>query len=382
MIKILGLIILILGLGVGVYLVLNQTGFFSRADASLAPVNLQVSNVSDNSFSVSWVTTKPTLGYVSYGIDEKLGSVTGDDRGQKEMLTHHVTLKNLNPNKTYYFKIISNSKIFDSNGKALNQKTAPVADNAPAVADPINGKVVKSNGSPSTEALVYLKFGNNSLLSSYTRSNGNWLITLNNARTADLKDYAKVNAGDEAEVIVSVGADGYVDKKFKIGDKKAVSKLTLGAGAPVNNTSLQAGGTAPSTQTTNPTTAPTNSNTNSNKPNQATKGVLDTADCNTISGWTCDPDDFNNSIDVHIYDGVAGVGKVVANGKANKERSDLKTAQNTCNGTTTHGFEFATPASLKDGKEHTIYAYGINTPASGEGNTQLWSSEVKKITCK
>lgn len=372
MVKILGLIILILGLGVGIYLVVNQTGFFSKADASLAPVNMQISNISDNSFSVSWLTNKPTTGYISFGVDDKLGNVVGDDRGQKDGLTHHVTLKNLDPNKTYYFKIVSGGSVFDSNGKSLSQKTAPVADNAPPVADPLIGKVTKKDGGVPNEALVYLKFGDNSLLSSYTRTKGNWLITLNNARTADLKNYATINPADSAQLLVSAGADGFLDKTFKLGERGSVAKLALNPEKAIpTNTAL----------TGQPTNQPAKLAT-ATGPNTPTKGVLDTANCDVISGWTCDANDYSSSIDVHIYDGVAGVGKVIANGKADKDRSDLKTAANTCNGTTAHGFEFTTPTSLKDGKEYTIYAYGINTPASGEGNTQLWSSEVKKITCK
>lgn len=374
MVKILGLIILIAGLGVGVYLVLNQTGFFSRADASLAPINMQISNISDNSISVSWLTNKPATGFIGYGVTDRLGSVVGDDRdggGQKERLTHHVTLKNLDPNKTYYFKIVSGGKIFDSNGKPLSQKTAPVADNAPPVADPLIGKVTKKDGGVPNEALVYLKFGDNSLLSSYTRTKANWLITLNNARTADLKNYAIINPNNSAQLLVSAGADGFLDKTFKLGERGSVAKLALNPEKAIpTNTALTGEST---NQQAKPATA--------TGPNTPTTGVLDTANCDVISGWTCDANDYNASIDVHIYDGVAGVGTIVANGKADRERSDLKTAANTCNSTTAHGFEFSTPASLKDGKEHTIYAYGINIPASNEGNTQLWSGEVKKVVC-
>ncbi|MBI2628136.1 MAG: hypothetical protein HYW71_01715, partial [Candidatus Niyogibacteria bacterium] len=39
------------------------------------------------------------------------------------------------------------------------------------------------------------------------------------------------------------------------------------------------------------------------------KGYLDGADCNVISGWACDADDYNQSLNVHLYkDGPAGSG--------------------------------------------------------------------------
>ena len=96
-------------------------------------------------------------------------------------------------------------------------------------------------------------------------------------------------------------------------------------------------------------------------------GYLDKVEnCNNIIGWTCDPDDFNAVVDVHLYkDGPVGAGgSLLAIVKANVQRESA--VGNLCGGNSTHGFSFPLPNSLKDGKQQKIYAYGINlgTPAN------------------
>ena len=77
-------------------------------------------------------------------------------------------------------------------------------------------------------------------------------------------------------------------------------------------------------------------------------GYLDVADCNTISGWAWDRTAPNAAILVDIYDGTS----LIAGGVlANQFRQDLLNAGK---GNGSHAFGIATPASLKDGKPHSI----------------------------
>lgn len=77
-------------------------------------------------------------------------------------------------------------------------------------------------------------------------------------------------------------------------------------------------------------------------------GYLDAADCNTISGWAWDRTAPNAAILVDIYDGNTLIAGSVL---ANQFRQDLLNAGK---GNGNHGFGIATPASLKDGKPHSI----------------------------
>lgn len=229
--RILFLIILIAGLILGIYLVSQTTSLFSRADISTVPQEIKVTNISDNSFTVSWITEKPATGFLQYGGSEQLGDSIPDDRDtgvQQSHTTHHVTIKNLDPGTVYYYKITSGTENFDDRGKSFTQTTAPTTENPPAPPEPIFGKVVKQDGNTSTEAVVYLEI-NGSLLSSFVREDGNWLITLNNARTKDLLSYITVEKSNQVHLIVQGGAEGLVKMTAKVGEQDAFSKIVLPA---------------------------------------------------------------------------------------------------------------------------------------------------------
>ncbi len=110
----------------------------------------------------------------------------------------------------------------------------------------------------------------------------------------------------------------------------------------------------------------------------ASKGAVTTATCTAVIGWACDEDDYLTPIDVQIYDGDVGHGTAIGTVKADQQGSNQ--ASDACGGNAQHGFLFELPQSIKDGKSHQIYAYGMNIPASYEGNTQLLGTP-KTIQC-
>ena len=111
--------------------------------------------------------------------------------------------------------------------------------------------------------------------------------------------------------------------------------------------------------------------------NTAPKGYLDAADCNAFAGWTCDADSYSTPLTVHFYaDGPAGSGTFIGPTLAGNARETAVGTQ--CGGNVNHGFSMATPASLKDGKSHSIYAYAINVPS---GTNPLLIGNPKTIQC-
>jgi hypothetical protein len=108
-------------------------------------------------------------------------------------------------------------------------------------------------------------------------------------------------------------------------------------------------------------------------------GYVDTISATAIRGWAYDANDFARSIEVHVYaDGQAGRGgTLVGSGLANQPRGDV----NSLFGITgDHGFNFAVPASLCDGRAHSIFVYGIDTAGNGRDNLLLGGSG-KTLTC-
>jgi hypothetical protein len=106
--------------------------------------------------------------------------------------------------------------------------------------------------------------------------------------------------------------------------------------------------------------------------NQRPIGYLDVAGCDTIGGWAYDPDTPWESIKVHLYDGGAGVGTFLGEYITTGYRADVNSTYGISGN---HGFTLSTPASLKDGNVHYIYAYGIDS--AGGFNPDLTNSPMK-----
>lgn len=112
-------------------------------------------------------------------------------------------------------------------------------------------------------------------------------------------------------------------------------------------------------------------------PNSAPKGYLDGAACTALTGWAQDPDAPNAALKVKL-DFDAAEGKSGSSGSltltADVHRNDLCAVIGSCN----HGFSTAVPLGLRDGREHTVYAYGADS--SGNALTLL-TGAPKKFTC-
>ncbi len=149
------------------------------------------------------------------------------------------------------------------------------------------------------------------------------------------------------------------------------------------------GGNTPTPRPTNtsaPVSTPTPGGGGGNTPTPAPtstpiagspRGWHDGANCNTIWGWTCDPNNYSTALTVNLYrDGPPGTGTFITSVIANVPR-DIGVSGN-CNGVANHGFEIVTPASLKDGMLHPIYAEAVNI---GAGSNRLLSQTPITVQC-
>ncbi|RAK02061.1 putative secreted protein (Por secretion system target) [Larkinella arboricola] len=97
------------------------------------------------------------------------------------------------------------------------------------------------------------------------------------------------------------------------------------------------------------------------------EGYLDVVDCGSIQGWIWDRDRPNTPITVEFVDGTTVIGRI----DATIFRQDL---QNAGKGNGVHGYAFEVPASLKDGRPHSI-----SGRVPGSTYTLKWSP--KTLTC-
>lgn len=111
-------------------------------------------------------------------------------------------------------------------------------------------------------------------------------------------------------------------------------------------------------------------------------GVQDAANCNAISGWAFDSDNWWTSINVDMYDGQAGAGGTpIGRYPTNVLRNDVNAFFGISGN---HGYSIATPAVLKDGNVHQIYMYAIGVDGAGNidgGNWMLANSPITIGPC-
>jgi len=79
---ILGLFLVLGAIAGGVILIKQGPSLFIKASPTLTPNQLKITNVSDTSFTVSWLTEQSTSGFIKYGTDNNLSFTAADDRDQ------------------------------------------------------------------------------------------------------------------------------------------------------------------------------------------------------------------------------------------------------------------------------------------------------------
>ncbi len=187
---IVGLLVICIGIAVAVFLIGNSTNPFSQATGTTTPKNVLVTNVSDTSFSVNWMTDTIQSGSVIYrepGLFSKYKTVMDirDNGRQQQRFIHLVTVTGLKPQTIYNITLVSGSKIY-SDLSAVT--TGPVLAAPNHQVNPAFGSLSDSSNQTPEETLVFASFPGSQTLSSLAQ-NGNWLIPLGNLRTSDLTKY-------------------------------------------------------------------------------------------------------------------------------------------------------------------------------------------------
>jgi len=231
-----GLLILFAALISGVLLFGQGTGVFApRATPETTPQNIRVSNVTDKTFTVSFYTDESTVAFVKYGIEAgKLNQQASDDRDQlsgivRDYRLHHITVRGLEANKTYYYSLGTGSNDFDNAGQPYSITTAARPNSSPTSNQTVYGNIFTATGEPAEGAVVYLHNDEIGGLSSIVKASGSFGISLSNAFKMDKTAYASL--ADEA--ILKIKAQGIEpglvsELETTVAMAQPVQDLTLG----------------------------------------------------------------------------------------------------------------------------------------------------------
>jgi len=207
--------------------------FLSRADQQVAPLDVRVTNITDNSFTVSWTTSKETSGLVKLLAEdgERIFPDLRDKTGElSRFSTHYVEVVGLESNRNYRFLIVSDGKNFSlSDNSPYQVKTALSLSGELPRANLASGTVETADGQPAEGAIVYLMIEGISPLSSLVTSQGNWAISLAKAFSSDLTSLANYQEGKiTEEIFVQGGISGTAIARVYTENDDPVPPIVLG----------------------------------------------------------------------------------------------------------------------------------------------------------
>ncbi len=194
-----GLILILIGTVVTTILVRGDTIFQIRAGPGMDPKNIKITNVSEVSFTISYLTDDKVISTVNYGIDpNSLDGISLDDRDQvsqqiNKYNSHSITVRNLNPNTKYYYSITSGSKKYVDVGFKFEFTTKGEISENPSSQVPISGRVTLPDGTSPNDGIVYVKISDSETISSLLKERGSYTVPLNTLRRLNLDEYIEIN---------------------------------------------------------------------------------------------------------------------------------------------------------------------------------------------
>ncbi len=223
-------IFLILAIAVTIFLIQQGILTITRAKPSSIPQNIQITNISDSSFTVIFTTELKTSAAIRIPEGETANTIIYDDRDkskgvQNDYFSHHITIPNLKPKQTYSFVIISEGKEYASPAEYLIT-TGPAIDSPPPSQNPLYGKLLLPDGSMGVDTIVTAKSNDSQVISSITNDSGNYIIPTNSLKTANLSEYQILDAS--TQIFLSFFREKYTAKittDFELGQNLPVITL-------------------------------------------------------------------------------------------------------------------------------------------------------------
>lgn len=193
-----GIFVLLFSLGVIFWLSRNVVLFKTKAALGDTPKELQISNITNESFSVSYTTDEAITGSLSYGKDAALTEIALDDKDKgapSPHKIHHITLKNLTPGTKYFFSIASGGSIFKNDAVPYDVTTARAESSDQSSGTPINGTVVLEDGTVPSEGMVYVSMKDSQLFSTPLLPDGTYSMDLKTVLKKDLSGPVIITPG-------------------------------------------------------------------------------------------------------------------------------------------------------------------------------------------
>jgi len=186
-------IIFIIIIGITITLIQQGVLILTRARPTTIPERVQVTNVSDTSFTIVFTTGVKTTGAIMLPEGDISNTIILDDRDkasgiQNEYFSHHITVPNLKPQETYTFTIISNGEKYE-NAAEYKVTTGTSITTPPPAQNPLYGNLLLPDGSQASDTIVIAKTENSQSISAVSDKSGKYIIPTNSLRNNLLTGY-------------------------------------------------------------------------------------------------------------------------------------------------------------------------------------------------
>ncbi len=171
--------------------------------------NVDVSNLSSASATISWLTEELTNGCVHYGLTTNFSDTLYDSRPNDDV--HFVEISGLSPNTSYYFEVISGSTIDSNGGSYYTFTTTEVGIGVPYLiagraylpdsTTPVEGTLISTGVKSSGGDISYP-------LATLTDTAGFWLLNLGNLKDTITNDVFSYSIGDSIFITANGANDG------------------------------------------------------------------------------------------------------------------------------------------------------------------------------
>lgn len=190
------------------------------------PQNILISNITEHQATVSWITEKPTKGKILLNKNFWLDDWDKISQNENLYTNHHVTVKNLEADKVYQFKIYQGLR-GNVEGKFKTAKSLDVLNHPNSV----YGEVILENEKPAVGVIVYLRLvtptEKSAVLSTLTNKKGRWSLDLANIRSEGKLAPMNIPLKSTEQIIVEGGALGRVKAETEYGKRKIWPTIIL-----------------------------------------------------------------------------------------------------------------------------------------------------------
>ena len=212
--------------------------------ATSAVRTVQVSDIRDAAFFVSWVSELPETGAVRWGTaGSSPATRVADVRGEVSSTVHLVKVTGLNASTGYVFDVLSGSTVDDQGGQHYRATTGPTLPISQS--DSIYGRVLDGGNGPARNVLVTITVrGSDGTATAPMVSligpndDGYWTSNLGNARAANGLSWFGGLANARVELSADGGDLGKASASLELTAARggtSVAKLDGKAPAPVAN---------------------------------------------------------------------------------------------------------------------------------------------------